>query len=148
MNDADKQTFINHHVTAAADRRRLARRLNKLLPCGWLVPADQAESGKTSATQPPSAWVGGLPALAADQSWPEQGGERLPYLLRIDLAALPDGLGIPDSGVLHVFGAFAGVRLMVTPEGAAVREIPTDDRPYCDGVPGVGPRRFPRYILQ
>ncbi|MCK6488785.1 MAG: DUF1963 domain-containing protein [Planctomycetes bacterium] len=121
-------------LAALAPGPALARRLEDarrhLAPCLWLVPA-------AARTRTP-AWAGGLPTLPPGTPWPEQDGRPLPYLIGVDLAALPAWLGLPATGTLHLFAAFSGLRALQVPAGAATAPMRAPAGPYLDDEPEPG----------
>ncbi len=124
-------------VLALATEVGLERRLDAVRAlAGQSLRIVPAPAGSAGASQ-----LGGMPPLPPDVPWPDWNGDPLPFLARIDLAAIPaaaDEPDLPRRGSLFVFYAAHGV-----PSGLCLGHAGAVAVRYSEAEP-VPPRRLPK----
>ena len=80
--------------------------------------------------------------MPVDTPWPQRRGRCLPYLLSIDLAAIPTPKDWPSAGMLLVFGSYSGAATVWVPSESTCVSRPSPKGPYLDDdVPEETPPR-------
>jgi len=131
MDRATKLSLIAEHAAKAADRKLLSSHCEHLVPCAWLVLMEGEDHPALNDHH--AGWLGGRPSLPAKIAWPALQDAPLPYLMGLDLAALPAWLGLPTSGDLCLFGASSAAVALGFPAGARRAPKRPPQVPYCNG---------------